>query len=163
MHPHYQHFLVIRSVENSDLPSSRNNLVLSPKKVVGPVSSIRGRLKGIHVASLRIDSRHYLLDRSVFARSIHALKNQQQRPLILRIQLSCISVSIRQLPSNMLSATLFDFTPSVSPGSKSFSRTFSPFVMQYGEAIRCASLISFARFHRAKVVQRYAQRRTQSS
>ena len=46
----------------------------------------RGRLKGRHLASLGVHTTHDVLDRAVFPRGIHGLKNQQDRPLVLGIE-----------------------------------------------------------------------------
>ena len=46
----------------------------------------RGRFEGKHLAALRVDSRHDVLDHAVFSSSVHGLKDQQERPAILRVQ-----------------------------------------------------------------------------
>jgi hypothetical protein len=44
----------------------------------------RGHFKTIDVDALRIDTRHHVLDRAILPRTIHALKNDQQRVALLR-------------------------------------------------------------------------------
>ena len=39
-----------------------------------------------HLAALRIDARHDVLDRAVLAGRIHRLEDEQQRPAVLRVQ-----------------------------------------------------------------------------
>ena len=46
----------------------------------------RRLLEGGHLAALRIDARHDMLDRAVLARGVHRLKHQQQRPSILGVE-----------------------------------------------------------------------------
>ena len=41
----------------------------------------------MHVAALRVHSGHDVLDDAVLARRVHRLKNQQHRPLVLRVKL----------------------------------------------------------------------------
>ncbi len=46
----------------------------------------RRLLEREHLASLRIDSRHHVLDNAVLATGVHPLKNDQRGPAILRIE-----------------------------------------------------------------------------
>src|SRR6185503_13496197 len=46
----------------------------------------RGCLERVDLTPLGIDSRHDVLDRSVFSRRIHRLKNQQEGPAILSVE-----------------------------------------------------------------------------
>ena len=50
-------------------------------------SSLLGGLKRMHLAALRIDAGHHVLDRAVLAGRIHRLEDQQHRPAILRVEL----------------------------------------------------------------------------
>ena len=47
----------------------------------------RRGLKGVHLAALRIDSRHHVLDGAIFSSRIHGLKDQKNRPAVLGIEL----------------------------------------------------------------------------
>jgi len=47
---------------------------------------VGGRLEGVHLASLRVDARHHVLDRAVLAGGVHRLKDEQQRPAVLRVE-----------------------------------------------------------------------------
>src|SRR5262249_29202510 len=39
-----------------------------------------------HLTALGIDARHHVLDRSVLAGGVHRLKDEQQRPAVLRVE-----------------------------------------------------------------------------
>src|SRR5713226_45906 len=86
MHAHHQHFFIIRAIENSDFPARGRHLVAAPEIIVIQFLVAR-RLERMHVAALRIHAGHHVFDRAVLAGGVHALKNQQQRPHILRVQL----------------------------------------------------------------------------
>ena len=45
-----------------------------------------GMLEAEHLAALRIDAGHDVLDRAVLARRVHRLKNQQQRIAVVRVE-----------------------------------------------------------------------------
>ena len=45
------------------------------------------RLEGKNLATLRIHTAHHVLDGAILARRVHRLKNQQQPPAILRVEL----------------------------------------------------------------------------
>jgi len=47
----------------------------------------RRRLEGVDLDTLRIDARHDVLDRAVLAGTVHALEDQQQRPVIVGVEL----------------------------------------------------------------------------
>jgi len=64
----------------------RNGLVSAPEILVVEFL-LGGRLKRRDVASLRVDAGHYVLDGAVLAGCIHGLKNDQQRPAVLGIEL----------------------------------------------------------------------------
>ena len=46
----------------------------------------RGRLEGVHLAALRVDAAHDVLDGAVLAGGIHGLEHQQQRVLVLGVE-----------------------------------------------------------------------------
>src|SRR5688572_21079856 len=46
----------------------------------------RRRLERVHVATLRVDAGHHVLDRAVLAGGVHRLEDQQHRPAILRVE-----------------------------------------------------------------------------
>ncbi len=46
----------------------------------------RGPLERRHLATLRIDARHDVLDGPVFAGGVHRLEDEQHRPAILRVK-----------------------------------------------------------------------------
>ena len=85
MDPHHQGLLVVTAVKNPDAPALRQGLIGAPEVIVIEVQR-RGGLKGRHLAALGIHPTHHMLDRSVLARGVHRLKDQQHRPLVLGIK-----------------------------------------------------------------------------
>ena len=84
MHAHHHHIFVIRTVENSDISTCRQRLHRAPEEIV--IHFLAGRLlEHVHFGVERIHARHDVIDRAVLAGRVHALKNQQQRALVLRI------------------------------------------------------------------------------
>jgi hypothetical protein len=82
----HEHFLIVRPVEDPDAPPLREHLEVPPQVVVVEFLR-RGRLETMHVAALRVQPGHDVLDRPVLPGGIHGLKNDQQRVRVLRIQL----------------------------------------------------------------------------
>src|SRR6267143_784792 len=80
---HHQHLLIIGTVENADLASLRQAPRRSPKVVMVQLLR-RRRLERPHTHSQRIHPRHDVLDRSVLPCGVHALKNQEHAPTVLR-------------------------------------------------------------------------------
>ena len=81
MHFHDQHFFVIRAIEDADAASLRQGLHATPQVVV--VQFFRRRMfEAVHLAALRIDAGHHVLDGAVFAGRVHRLKDQQDRPTV---------------------------------------------------------------------------------
>ena len=86
MHPHHQAFLVIGTIEDTDAAALRQRDHAAPHKIV--VEFPRRRLlERSDLAALRVDALEHRLDRAVLACRVHALENQQQRPLVLGIEL----------------------------------------------------------------------------
>ncbi len=83
--PDHQDLLVVGAVEDPDPPALRARLVGPPEVVVVELLGAR-RLEGAHVAALRIDPGHDVLDRAVLARRVHALEDQQERPPVLGVE-----------------------------------------------------------------------------
>ena len=75
MHANDQHFLVIGSVENADLPAFRQIAGGAPEKVVFQFGGA-GMFEAEHLATLGVDPRHHMSDGAVFSRRIHRLKDQ---------------------------------------------------------------------------------------
>ena len=48
-----------------------------------------GCFEAEHLAALGIHARHHMADRAVFAGGVHALKDQQQRPVIRGVMRVC--------------------------------------------------------------------------
>ena len=93
MHADDQHLLVIGSVEDADPPAFRQIAGGAPEKIVLQFGGA-GMLEAEHLAALRIDPGHHVLDGAVFSGRIHGLKDQQDgiavgcvEKLLLRAQL----------------------------------------------------------------------------
>ena len=76
MHADDQHLLVIGSVEDADLPAFRQIARGAPEKIVFQFGGA-GMFEAEHLAALRVDPGHHVLDGAVFSRRIHRLKDQQ--------------------------------------------------------------------------------------
>src|SRR5215472_4316761 len=85
MHPDHQHFFVIAAIENADVPTVWQTFHAAPKKIMIEIFS-RRRFEGKHLATLRVDARHDMLNGAIFAGGVHGLKNQQHRPSVLRVK-----------------------------------------------------------------------------
>jgi hypothetical protein len=84
VHAHDQDLFVVRAVEDADAPAFGQALDVAPHEVVVEVFP-RGLLEREHLASLRIDARHHVLDGAVLAGRIHRLEQKQQGPAVLRV------------------------------------------------------------------------------
>ena len=85
VHPHDEHFLVVRTVEDADAPALGQVSDVAPHEVV--VEFLRRRLleRG-YLAPLRIDAGHDVFDRAVLAGRVHRLEDQQQGPAVLGVK-----------------------------------------------------------------------------
>jgi hypothetical protein len=86
VHPHHEHFLVVGTVEDADAAALRQAARGAPEEVVVELFAARG-LERVHLAALRIDPRHHVLDRAVLAGGVHRLEDQQHAPLVLGVEL----------------------------------------------------------------------------
>ena len=78
MHAGDQYLLVIGSVEDADSPAFRQIAAGAPEKIVFQFGGA-WVFEAEHLASLGIDTGHHVPDGAVFSRSIHRLKDQQDR------------------------------------------------------------------------------------
>src|SRR5205814_9487779 len=78
-------FFVIGTIDDADAAALRQRNHAAPQKIVIEFVG-RRLLELIDHATLRIDALEYALDGAVLARCVHALKDQQQRPAILRVE-----------------------------------------------------------------------------
>src|SRR5215471_17233104 len=85
VHAHDEDLLVVRAVEDANVPALGQALDIPPQKVMAEVLR-RRLLEGEHLAALRIDARHHMLDRTILACRVHRLKYEQQRPAILSVK-----------------------------------------------------------------------------
>ena len=85
MHAHDEDFLVVRTVEDADAPALGQVSDVAPHEVVVELLR-RGLLERGHLAPLRIDAGHDVLDRAVFASRVHRLEDQQQGPAVLGVK-----------------------------------------------------------------------------
>ena len=80
-----QHVLVMRAVENDDLPGSRRVGVNAPEKVMRGFEW-SGLLEARDVDALRIDAAEHVPDRSVLAAGIQCLQDDQDRVFVLGVE-----------------------------------------------------------------------------
>ena len=66
-------------------PRSGRRLRAAPEVIVVEFLG-RRRLERVHLAALRIDAGHHVLDRAVLAGGVHGLEDEQHRPAILRVE-----------------------------------------------------------------------------
>src|SRR5437879_3552675 len=66
MDAHHQYFLVIRAVEDADMSTLREALGGAPQEIVIELLGARP-FEGVHIAPLRIEARHNVLDDAVLA------------------------------------------------------------------------------------------------
>ena len=82
----YQHLFVVGPIENTDPAALGQPLHGAPKIIVIQFLR-RGRLERMDLATLRIHTGHYVLDRSVLSRGVHGLEDEKERPTVLGIEL----------------------------------------------------------------------------
>src|ERR1035438_7230111 len=78
MHPNNQDFLVVGTIEYTNLPALGKSARRAPEKVMLQLVSAR-LFEAENLAPLRIDPGHDVPDGAVLAGSVYPLKNQQQR------------------------------------------------------------------------------------
>ena len=94
----------------------------------------RRRLERIHLAALRIDARHDVLDGAVLAGRVHRLEDQQHRPAVVGVE-SILQfgqpdhAAFHQVLGGFSPGSIY---PPVSAGSWSARRNFLPLVIRYG-------------------------------
>ena len=76
MDPNDKNFLIVRAVENADTATLGQRARGAPQKIMVQLLEAR-MLETEHLATLRIDTGHYMFDRAVLAGGIHRLKDQQ--------------------------------------------------------------------------------------
>src|SRR6185369_8278670 len=72
-----ERFFVVTAIKNTYPSSLRQALCTTPKEIMVQVFTCWS-LERIDLAALRIDTREYMLNRTVFAGRIHRLKNKQK-------------------------------------------------------------------------------------
>src|SRR5262245_21911760 len=85
MHAYDERFLVVATVEDADATAFRQAPDATPHEIVIEIL-LRWSLEGKYLTTLRIDAGHNVLDRAVFPRGVHRLKDQQHRPAVLRVK-----------------------------------------------------------------------------
>ena len=94
----------------------------------------------MHLAALRIDARHDVLDRAVLAGRVHGLKDQQHRPAVLRVEpLLQLGQALDPLRQQVLGLVLFDIEVIGVAGIP---------VLE-AEVVRIAHAIEFGKFREA--------------
>ena len=86
MHAHDQHLFVIRAVEDADAAALGKLERRAPQEVVLELGRAR-LLEAHHVAALRIQAAHHVLDHAVLARGVHALKEEEQGVAVAGVML----------------------------------------------------------------------------
>ena len=71
MHAHHQHLLVVRAIEDADAAARRQAHGGAPQEIVIELLGAR-RLERMHLAALRIEPAHHVLDDAVLAGGVHA-------------------------------------------------------------------------------------------
>src|SRR5262245_11172169 len=84
MNTHDEGFLIVRPIENADVSALGEAYRATPEKVVIELLIARS-LERVHLAALRVDAGHDVLDGTVFARRVHRLKDNQYGPLVLGV------------------------------------------------------------------------------
>ena len=86
--------------------SGRSRVVRHRKSCCSSVGA--GMLEAEHLAALRIDPGHHVLDGAVFSRRIHRLKDQQHGVAVGRIEQLLLCAQLRDVLLQKLLVLLFD-------------------------------------------------------
>ena len=86
MHTDDENFFVIGAIEDANF-AARGNALMGAPEIVVVQFFVAGCLERMDVATLGIDAGHHVLDGAVFSGGVHCLKNQQERPPVLRVKL----------------------------------------------------------------------------
>ncbi len=84
--PHDQHVFVMRAVEDADEACFGQSSADPPEEAV-PLLLGSGLLEGSDLDRLRVQVADHVCDRAVFPTRVHALKHDQQRALVLGVEL----------------------------------------------------------------------------
>jgi hypothetical protein len=85
VHAHDQHFLVIGAVEDADAAALGQFAGGAPQEVVLELRGA-GVLEAHHMAALRVDAGHDVLDHAVLAGRVHGLEDDQQRVAVVGVE-----------------------------------------------------------------------------
>src|ERR1700690_2613931 len=106
MNPDHQHFFIVRTVEDTDLASLREQSQGTPEIVVIQFLD-RRRFERMHLAALRIYARHHMLNGAILAGCVHGLKDEQHAPAVLGVELVLQLGQRRDARSQKLLGLLF--------------------------------------------------------
>src|SRR3954469_6757074 len=81
VHPHHEHLLIIRPIENRNRAGRWQPLHWSPQKRAQALF-FAWRFETVNGDALRVDARHDVFDRAVFSSRIEGLKDNNQRVLL---------------------------------------------------------------------------------
>ena len=85
MHADDEHLLVVGAVEDADVAARGQTHRGAPQEVV--VDLVRRRnLERVHLAALRVDAGHDVLDGAVLARRVHRLEDDEERPTVVGVE-----------------------------------------------------------------------------
>ena len=85
MHADHQDLLIVGTVEDADTATLGQVLVATPEIIVVEVLG-RWRLERHHLAALRIDAGHHMLDGAILASGVHRLEDEEHGPAVLRVE-----------------------------------------------------------------------------
>src|SRR6476620_11274812 len=85
MNAYGERLFVIAAVKNTDAPPFRKRLGTPPQIVMSKVLTGRG-FERKYLTPLRINARHHVFDRAIFASCIHRLEYQKHGPLTLCVE-----------------------------------------------------------------------------
>ncbi len=136
-----EHFFVIGAVENPDPAPLRQAARGPPKKVV--VELFRARMfEAENFAALRIDPRHDVLDRAVFAGRVHRLEDEEEGVAIVGIKQALQLAQFLHLAGEHLTIMRFGFIEGLdrgwrfgqTPGAARFQTEFRGIHFHDGQA-----------------------------
>ena len=85
MHADHQDLLIVGTVEDTDAAALGQVRGATPEIIVVELLS-RRPLERHHLAALRIDAGHHMLDGAILASGVHGLEEEEHGPAVLRVE-----------------------------------------------------------------------------
>jgi hypothetical protein len=85
MHADHQDLLVVGPVEDADAAALGQVFDASPEIIMVELLG-RRLLERHHLATLRVDAGHHMLDGAILARRVHGLEDEEHGPAVLRVE-----------------------------------------------------------------------------